>query len=87
MHIVIDTESTKLMAIGTLTEYWSNGYPVITDMNGLDCAYPTDFTTLYKVDYIPDGVEAEKYCYTPEYGFYENLYYVPIEENDEQKMI
>lgn len=75
MHIITDTESSRLIAVGTLKEYWPNGYPIITDANGNDTAYPTNFTTMYEVYSIPDGVEPEKYCYTPEAGFYENPNY------------
>lgn len=72
MHIITDTDSARLIAVGTLKEYWPNGYPVITDTNGNDCAYPTSFSTMYEVAEIPDGVEPEKYCYTEADGFYAN---------------
>ena len=42
-----------------------------------------NYITLYRV-VVPDGIEVEKYCYTPNDGFYENPDYVeppkPIEE-------
>lgn len=71
MHIITDNESNRLLAVGVLKEYWPNGYPVITDEYGNNCAYPTDSTSVYEVE-VPEGVKREKNCYTPEKGFYEN---------------
>ena len=76
MTIITDTASSRVLAVGTFKEYWPNGYPIITDENGNDIAYPTDFTTMYEDVEVPEGVEVEKYCYTPESGFYENPDYV-----------
>ena len=75
MTIITDKESSRVIAIGTFKEYWPNGYPIITDENGYDIAYPTDFTTMYSVDEVPAEVEPEKYCYTPADGFYPNPNY------------
>ena len=83
MRIITDTETSILIAIGTFKEYWDNGYPIITDSNGNDCAYPTNDTTMYEVDSVPDGVEPGKYCYTSERGFFENPNYVEPSESDE----
>lgn len=76
MYIITDTDSARLIAMGTFKEYWPNGYPIITDASGNDCAYPTNFTTMHEVEDIPEDVVPEKYCYTPEDGFCKNLDYV-----------
>jgi hypothetical protein len=74
MYIITETETNVYVTKGKLKEYWDNGYPIITDENGNDCAYPTGMFTLHETD-VPDGVEPQKYCYTPEQGFYENENY------------
>ena len=71
-NVISNIENNELIAIGILKEYWSNGYPVIIDMNGQECAYPTNFTTMYEVEKIPENIEPYKYCYTEADGFYEN---------------
>lgn len=76
MRIITDTETSILIAIGTFKEYWDNGYPIITDSNGNDCAYPTNDTTMHEVDSVPDCVEPEKFCYSTDAGFYENPNYI-----------
>lgn len=70
--IITDTDTHEIMAIGTLKEYWDNGYPIITDENGNDVAYPTGFTTMYENVDVPEHVIAFRFCYDPESGFYEN---------------
>lgn len=76
MHIITDTETARLIAVGTFKEYWDNGYPIITDKDGNDCAYPSDFTTMHEVSSLPEGVIPDAYCYTSEEGFYKNPDYV-----------
>ena len=44
-------------------------------------AVPTQFVEhVYEVDEVPDYVESEKYCYTPEKGFYFNEKYKEPDE-------
>lgn len=79
--IVTNKETNAVLRIGMLKEYWPNGYPIVTDADGHDTAYPTTFTALYEIEDIPAEVEAVKYCYTPELGFYENPNYEePVSE-------
>lgn len=76
MKVITSTESAEVIAIGTLKEYWDNGYPIITDINGIDCAYPTCLTVMHDVDSIPEEVEPFKHCYTEADGFYLNPNYI-----------
>lgn len=48
---------------------WSNGYPVIVDK--CHAFIPEDVNILMNID-VPDEVEENKFCYTPEEGFYIN---------------
>lgn len=75
MKVITSTESAEVITIGTLKEYWDNGYPIITDMNGIDCAYPTGLTVMHDVGSIPEEVAPFKYCYTEADGFYKNPNY------------
>ena len=86
MHIVTDKQSSVIVAVGRLKEYWPNGYPIITNTDGYDVVYPTTFAELHEVEEIPEGVTAHKYCYTPEVGFHENPNYEePI--SDEERWV
>lgn len=37
--------------------------------------YPKDMINYHQIDEVQENVEASKYCYTEEKGFYENLNY------------
>lgn len=76
MKIVANKGTFEVIAIGTFKEYWDNGYPIITDLNGMDCAYPLDFYNFFDIDSIPEDYIPGKYCYTEEKGFYLNPDYV-----------
>lgn len=71
MHIVTDKKSNVVLSVGTLKEYWANGYPVLTDQNGNDCAFVADDTNVYEVANREEVTPGE-YCYTAELGFFEN---------------
>lgn len=79
-RIVVDNTTKEIIGIGTFKGYWDNGYPIITDANGNDCAYVPHSVSLFEVDSIPESVEPFKYCYTEEKGFYENPEYEEPEE-------
>ncbi len=85
-RIVIDNVTKEIIGIGTFKGYWDNGYPIITDLNGNDCAYVSQAVNLFELDSIPENIEPFKYCYTEEKGFYENpSYEEPVEPEPEQK--
>ena len=81
MTIITDAQSGTIIALGELKEFWPNGYPIITDSNGNSIAYPPDFTIMYENVEVPSDVTPEKYCYTPEDGFYLNPDYREPENN------
>lgn len=68
MYIITDKENNVLVNHGESVSYWDNGYPTFDGI----LAYPTIVFNLCEVDTIPEGVEANKYCYTAEQGFYLN---------------
>lgn len=76
MKVVTNKEIPTVVAVGTFKEYWDNGYPIITDLNGMDCAYPNDVHDFFDVGSIPEDYVSGKYCYTEEKGFYPNPDYV-----------
>lgn len=69
MFIITEKETGKIIMMGSQLDYMSNGYPRLVEEN---VAFPTDIVNVHEVESIPDGVEEGKYCYTPEYRFYEN---------------
>lgn len=80
--IIVEKSKNALVGIGIFKGYLDNGYPIITDTDGIDCAYPSDLVVMYKNVVIPDGVQQSKYCYTEEKGFYENPEYEEPEAPD-----
>ena len=72
--IVVNKADGRIVSIGSLKGYWPNGYPIITDSAGHDCAWPPTFSELHDVE-VPKGVVPEKYCYSTSRGFYENPVY------------
>lgn len=79
MRIVVTKDTLIVSAIGTFKEYWDNGYPIITDSNGNDCAYPDVLFDFFDVEAVPEDYVPNKYCYTEEKGFYLNPDYVEPE--------
>lgn len=58
----------------TLNRQVGNNYYLI---NNDSIAIPPQFVKdVFEVEEIPEGVEAEKYCYTENEGFYKNPNYV-----------
>lgn len=81
MYIITDNKN-KITHISETIGYQNNGN-VLVDNNSLAIA-KTLVKGVYEVENISEGVVAEKYCYTEEKGFYENIDYVePIDEPTE----
>lgn len=76
MMIVVNKEIPIVSAVGAFKEYWDNGYPILTDSNGNDCAYPDILFDFFDIESIPEDYAPSKYCYTEEKGFYLNPDYV-----------
>lgn len=72
MYLICNKEDNRIFETGQELDYLSNGYPRLIDKN---IAFPTEMVNVYEVAEIPENVEAEKYCYTEEKGFYENENY------------
>ena len=88
-YIITEKETDRIIAMGKELSVQENGYwwLILSDV-----AYPNTFCFAYDANgqiantidpstigepiEIPVGVKAEKYCYTPERGFYENPDYV-----------
>ena len=70
---VKEDNSNRLMMMGEILDYMSNGYPRLVNEN---VAFPTDMVNVHEVSEIPAEVIPEKYCYTEAEGFYINPNYV-----------
>ena len=73
MIIITNKTDHVFMAFGKKLDYMSNGYPRLVDEN---IAFPTEMVDIYEDVTIPEGVEPNKYCYTPTDGFTVNPNYV-----------
>lgn len=73
MIIIVNKTDHVFMAFGKKLDYMSNGYPRLIDEN---VAFPTEMVDIYENVTIPEGVEPNKYCYTPADGFTVNSNYV-----------
>lgn len=78
MYIITNKEDNRIFEIARAVDYLSNGYPRIIEKN---LAFPTEMINVFEVEEVPKNVEREKYCYTEEQGFYENVNYKePVRE-------
>ena len=69
MYIITSKNLKSIIGIGAKLDYMSNGYPRLVNEN---VAFPTEMIDVYEVSYMPEYVEENKYCYTPDQGFFEN---------------
>lgn len=77
MFIIVNTKNDVIYYIAdNCIEVDNNSYLL---NNRLRVLVTRDFK-MYEFENIPDGVEAEKYCYNETDGFYENINYVEPEE-------
>lgn len=72
MKAVIMNETNAVIEIGEIIDYWDNGYPIVKNSAGSECAFPPDNLTFAEIDSIPEDFQPIKYCYTEEKGFYKN---------------
>lgn len=81
MHIITDNKN-KIIHISKTIGYQNNGNVLIN--NDTLAIAKNLVKEVFEVENIPESIEAEKYCYTEEKGFYENVNYVePIDEPTE----
>ena len=73
MIVITSKETNVYLMSGTHLDYMDNGYPRLIDEN---TAFPTEMVNVYENVTISEEVVPEKYCYTPEKGFYLNPNYV-----------
>ena len=69
MIIITSKETNEIIDICNVVDYMPNGYPINIEKN---VAYPTVIFNEYHIESVSSEVEAVKYCYTEEKGFYIN---------------
>ena len=67
--ILIQTQDNVIIRIAESVEYDHRNYPYI-DVNGFRECYAVPSHVVREVAEVPEEVTTEKYCYTPEDGFY-----------------
>lgn len=72
MFIITKKEDDEILMMGRELDYMENGYPRIIDY---DVAFYPEYISVNEASEVLEGVEAHKYCYTPEDGFYLNPNY------------
>lgn len=68
MYVFTEKEDNRITCISETLEYQSNGNPVVKN-GAYAIGYPVN---IYENVEVPEGVIENKYCYTPEQGFYKN---------------
>lgn len=82
MKYVITDNKNVIMHISETIGYQENGNVLID--NDTSAIGKILVKEVYEIEEIPTGVVKDKYCYTEEKGFYENVDYVePINEATE----
>lgn len=75
MYIVTSRKDNRILLSGKELGYQKNGYPVLVDK---ETSFPSDMVDIYEIDYIPEEVDYERYCYNSDDGFYINPNWVEI---------
>lgn len=73
MYLITNKTTKKVMLYGNNLIYLDNGYPCIEDFN---TSFLPDEVNIYQNIEIPTKIVPNKYCYTPEQGFYLNPNYI-----------
>lgn len=73
MYLITTKDDNRIMMMGEVLDYMSNGYPRLVNEN---VAFPTDMVNVYEASEVPQEIKIEKYCYTEAKGFYINPNYV-----------
>lgn len=69
MYIITEKEENRIVMMGKDLDYMENGYPRLINEN---VAFPVEMVNVHRVEYLPEDIEPERHCYTPEAGFFEN---------------
>ena len=72
MYIITD-ENDVIIHISKTLNYQENGNPLVD--NDTRAIAKLLVKEIYKIETVPEKVEASKYCYTKEQGFYKNENY------------
>lgn len=68
MYVITEKKDNRITCISETLTYQSNGNPVVKN-GSYAIGYPVN---IYENIEIPEGVCEDKYCYTPDDGFYKN---------------
>lgn len=71
MYVLTEKKDNRITCISETLEYQSNGNPEVKN-GAYAIGYPVN---IYENIEIPEGLCEDKYCYTPEQGFYKNENY------------
>ena len=83
MYIVCQKENNIVLGYDEQIKYWENGYPVLANKN---MAFIPDSVNIFEEasPVFPEDIDVgrNKYCYTPEQGFYLNPDYVEPDQTN-----
>lgn len=68
MYVLTEKKDNRITCISETLTYQSNGNPVVKN-GAYAIGYPVN---IYENIEVPEGVVEDKYCYTPDDGFYKN---------------
>lgn len=74
-YIITANEDKRITDISISIGYETNGNIILDNGTQIACFREVE---VHEVEEIPEGIKAEKYCYTEEEGFYKNPNYKEI---------
>ncbi|NCE98393.1 hypothetical protein [Emergencia sp. 1XD21-10] len=81
MYIICLKETDFIIETGKECKDRGDGYYRLILENGIEADFPPNDVNCFEVDNIPQDFKNDKYCYTPEDGFYENPEWQEPSEN------
>lgn len=85
MKFVLTNKNNEIIEISNTYELDEEHRNINVDNHAIAYA-PDEVINVFEVDEVPENIEATKYCYTEEKGFYENENYVEPEKPVEARL-
>lgn len=86
MKYILTNKNNEIIEISNTYELDEEHRNVNVDNNRAIAYGPDEVINMFEVEEIPENIQAYKYCYTKEKGFYKNENYVEPEEPIEARL-
>lgn len=85
MYILTDKDNVIMHIANTVGRQEENNYYLLNENTNMALAIPPEFVkSVYEVAVTPQNVSKQRYCYSPEQGFFKNENFVKHYSNEER---